>query len=91
MGSGSHDCRIYNVEDIMKDPQFKFRNDIIDVDTPFDFGKIKMQAVVPKMLGTPGEVKWSGQKLGHFNKELYGDQLGYSDEELAQLKADGVI
>ncbi len=84
-------CRIYNVEDIMKDPQFKFRNDIIDVDTPFDFGKIKMQAVIPKMLGTPGEVKWSGQKLGHFNKEIYGDQLGYSDEELAQLKADGVI
>lgn len=81
---------IYDVSDIMKDPQFAFRNDIIEVETE-KFGKIKMQNVVPKMLGTPGKVKWPGKALGHFNYEIFHDMLGYSADEIEQFKKDGII
>jgi len=90
LGDDIPNSRIYNVEDIMKDPQFAFRNDIIEMDTE-KFGKIKMQNVVPKMLGTPGEVKWIGGEIGEYNNEILGGILGYSDEEIAKFKANGTI
>ena len=74
----------------MKDPQFAFRDDIVEVETE-QFGKIKMQNVCPKMLGTPGAIKWPGQPLGKFNKEVYCDLLGYTEEQLAKFQEDGVI
>ena len=45
----------------------------------------------PKMMGTPGAIKWPGQPLGKFNKEVYCDLLGYTEEQLDKLKEDGVI
>lgn len=90
LGDDIPNCRIYNVADIVKDPQFAFRNDIVEVDTK-KFGKIKMQNIVPKMLGTPGEIKWVGGELGQFNHEIYHDVLGYSDAEIADMEKNGVI
>ena len=90
LGDDIPNSRIYNVEDIVNDPQFAFRNDIIEVDTE-KFGKIKMQNVVPKMSATPGEVKWVGGNLGQFNREIYRDLLGYTDEEIDNFEKDGVI
>ncbi len=90
LGEGIPACPIYNVADIMKDPQFQFRDDIVEVDTE-QFGKIKMQNVCPKMMGTPGAIKWPGQPLGKFNKEVYCDLLGYTEDQLDKLKEDGVI
>ena len=81
---------IYNVADIMKDEHFKFRNDIVEVDTE-QFGPIKMQNCTPKMLGTPGQIRWAGAPLGKFNKEVYGERFGYTDEDLTKLKEEGVI
>lgn len=81
---------IYDVSDIMKDPQFKFREDIIEVDTD-EFGKIKMQNVVPKMLGTPGVVKWPGKPLGHFNNHVFHDILNYSEDEIKSFYDEGII
>ena len=51
---------------------FKARNAIVDVDTE-QFGTLKMQNCVPKMYGTPGEIKWAGAPLGKFNEEVYGE------------------
>ena len=90
LGDDIPNCRIYNAADIVKDPQFAFRNDIVEIDTP-KFGKIKMQNVTPKMSATPGEIRWVGGELGQFNREVYHDLLGYSDEEIRQFEKDGVI
>lgn len=90
LGDDIPNARIYNAADIVKDPHFAFRNDIIEVESP-KFGKFKMQNVVPKMSGTPGEVKWLGADLGAFNHEIYHDMLGYSDEEIERYKKNGVI
>jgi crotonobetainyl-CoA:carnitine CoA-transferase CaiB-like acyl-CoA transferase len=80
---------IYNIEDIMQDPQYQALNSIITVEDP-ELGPIKMQNVLFRLSETPGEVKWSGPQLGEHNEEVYG-KLGIDEERLEELKAEGVV
>jgi crotonobetainyl-CoA:carnitine CoA-transferase CaiB-like acyl-CoA transferase len=80
---------IYNIEDIMQDPQYQALNSIINVEDP-ELGPIKMQNVLFRLSETPGEVKWSGPQLGEHNEEVYGE-LGIDEERLEELKAEGVV
>ena len=81
---------VYSVEDMFEDPQYQARENIISVEDPVD-GEIKMTSVVPRLSLTPGQVKWTGPELGAHNDEVYRDLLGYSEEELAQMKAEGIV
>lgn len=83
-------CKVYTVEDILKDEHFKFRNAIVDVETE-KFGTIKMQNVTPKMSGTPGKIKWAGPALGNSNEEVYLNELNIPVETYETLKTEGVI
>jgi crotonobetainyl-CoA:carnitine CoA-transferase CaiB-like acyl-CoA transferase len=80
---------IYNIEDIMQDPQYQALNSIITVEDP-ELGPIKMQNVLFRLSETPGEVKWSGPQLGEHNEEVYRE-LGIDEERLEELKAEGVV
>ena len=40
---------------------------------------------------TPGEIRWCGPDLGSSNRDVLGGELGYSDAQLADLAARGVI
>lgn len=83
-------CKVYDVRDILADEQFLFRRDFVRVPTR-KFGEICMQSVVPKMSGTPGEVRWAGEEIGKFNREVFCGQLGLSEQELAKLSEEGVV
>jgi crotonobetainyl-CoA:carnitine CoA-transferase CaiB-like acyl-CoA transferase len=80
---------IYNIEDIMQDPQYQALDSIITVNDP-ELGPIKMQNVLFRLSETPGEVKWSGPQLGEHNEEVYRE-LGIDEERLERLKAEGVL
>ena len=80
---------IYNIEDIMQDPQYQALDSIITVNDP-ELGPIKMQNVLFRLSETPGEVKWSGPQLGEHNEEVYRE-LGIDEERLERLKAEGVV
>ncbi len=80
---------IYNIEDIMNDPQYQALDSIITVDDP-ELGPVKMQNVLFRLSETPGEVKWSGPRLGEHNKEVYG-ALGVDEERLEELAEKGVV
>jgi formyl-CoA transferase len=80
---------IYNIEDIMQDPQYQALNSIITVNDP-ELGPIKMQNILFRLSETPGEVKWSGPQLGKHNEEVYRE-LGIDEERLEKLKAEGVV
>ena len=80
---------IYNIEDIMQDPQYQALGSIITVNDP-ELGPIKMQNVLFRLSETPGEVKWSGPQLGEHNEEVYRE-LGIDEERLERLKAEGVV
>lgn len=81
---------IYSMKDIFEDPQYQFRNDILDVPCE-EFGSIKMPGIFPVLSETPGQVKWAEPKLGSHNQEIYSGLLGKSPEELAALKEIGAI
>ena len=50
-----------------------------------------MSSVVPRLSLTPGQVEWTGPELGAHNAEVYRDLLGYSEEEFAQMKSEGIV
>ena len=82
---------VMSMQDIFNDPHYKARNDIVDVQVEESFGHVKMPNAFPFMTGTPGRIKWPGQKLGASNEAVYKGLLGMTDEEIAGLKEKKVI
>ena len=80
---------IYNIEDIMQDPQYQALDSIITVNDP-KLGPIKMQNVLFRLSETPGEVKWSGPRLGEHNEEVYS-RLAINKQRRLALSEKGVI
>ncbi|MCJ8168849.1 CaiB/BaiF CoA transferase family protein [Atopomonas sediminilitoris] len=80
---------IYSIEDMIKDPQFLARNMFIDGQLP-DGKSFKMPGIIPKLSATPGSSEHVGPALGADNQSIL-QKLGYSTEQIAQLKTDGAI
>ncbi len=81
---------VYDISDIVKDPHYQARQNIVDVPDE-DFGSVRMQNVVPRFIGTPGEVRYSGRHLGADNRGIFMGTLGLSEAEFNSLQAEGVI
>ena len=82
--------RIYRAPDMLEDPQFRAREDIVELPHPM-FGKLKMQNAFPKLSETPGRVRWPGPMLGEHTEAVLRDLAGCSEDRLAELRAKGVI
>lgn len=81
---------VYDIGQIFDDPQYQHREDITEVEDT-RLGTVKMQRIIPKFQRTPGRIHHTGPKLGEHNKEIYINQLGYTEKELSQLEDEGVI
>ncbi len=81
---------IFTVADIAVDPHYAARENIAHVPDA-ELGDVVMPGVVPKLAATPGRILHAGPALGAFNVEVYGGLLGMAEDELARLRADGVI
>ena len=81
---------VYGAADIVEDPHYQAREDIIDIDDP-ELGHTKMLGIVPKFSETPGAVEHAGPTVGQHNAPVYGAWLGLSDSELGGLIERGVI
>lgn len=80
---------IYDVSDVMQDPQFQALHSIVSV--PDDqLGQVKMQNVLFRLSETPGAIRWTGRGLGQDNESVYGE-IGITPEQLKELKAKNVI
>lgn len=80
---------VNDIEQIMRDPQYRARGDIIDV-PDFDFGTTRMQNAFPFLSRTPGRVKFAGPPKGFHNREIFVDELQLSADELGDLEKEGV-
>jgi crotonobetainyl-CoA:carnitine CoA-transferase CaiB-like acyl-CoA transferase len=83
-------ARVYSAADIVKDPIYAERNDVVTVDDP-NLGPVRMQAVIPKLLNHPGHIWRTGPALGEDNDLVYRTYLGLTAERYAQLRANGTI
>jgi crotonobetainyl-CoA:carnitine CoA-transferase CaiB-like acyl-CoA transferase len=80
---------IYDVADVMSDPQYEALESITTVSDP-ELGQVKMQNVLFRLLETPGRIAWAGRPLGADNEVVYRAH-GYGPAELAELRERGVI
>lgn len=81
---------IYDIRDILTDPQFIALKTILDVNDPH-LGTIKMQNVIYRMSRTPGEIKWTGRPKGADTREILEFDLKLSKEQIDMLIALGVV
>jgi crotonobetainyl-CoA:carnitine CoA-transferase CaiB-like acyl-CoA transferase len=78
---------IYDAADVSRDPQYAALNSIITV-ADEELGPLKMQNVLFRMLGTPGQVRFSGRRLGQDTVAVLGE-LGIPPDRVAALRASG--
>jgi crotonobetainyl-CoA:carnitine CoA-transferase CaiB-like acyl-CoA transferase len=80
---------IYDIEQLMNDPQVLFR-DIITTVEDEDLGSLRMQNLMVRLTGTPGRIRFPGRRLGQDNEQLYRELLGIDADQLEELRGEGV-
>ena len=81
---------IYDIRDIMDDPQFQALDTITRVEDD-ELGEIRMQNVLCRLSATPGGIRWAGRRLGQDNEAVLGGLLDLDAAELEKLADEGVI
>jgi crotonobetainyl-CoA:carnitine CoA-transferase CaiB-like acyl-CoA transferase len=81
---------IYDVEQLMSDPQIQARDAITTVDDE-DLGPLRMQNLMFRLLGTPGRIRFTGRRLGQDNDHVLQTLLGLDGDDLAKLREEGIV
>ncbi len=81
---------INNLKEICEDPHIAYRKMLVEIDQP-GVGRMKISGSPIRLSETPGEVYAPAPLLGQHSEEVLREILGYSDEEINQLKEEGVI
>lgn len=82
--------RIFTMADIFSNPHFIAREMLLKVPDD-DLGTVTLAGVVPKLLGTPGKVVWSGHRIGQDTRSILKQFANLSDREIDELERDAVI
>ncbi len=82
--------KVFTAADMTEDEHYAARENVIRVEDP-EIGEFPMQNVVPRLTETPGEVRWTGPKLGEHNEEVYGKLLELDEGERRDLLERGII
>jgi len=80
----------YAAPDILADPHFAARGDLVEVDDPVA-GPHLQQAPFPRLDGRRPTAPRPAPLLGQHNDEVWRDLVGLTDAELERHRADGVI
>jgi crotonobetainyl-CoA:carnitine CoA-transferase CaiB-like acyl-CoA transferase len=82
--------KVYTVEDIAADPQYRARGMVRDMPDRH-FGAVLQAGIVPLIAEGPGEVRWSGPDIGAHTEEVLGELLGLSARDIETLHKDGAL
>ncbi|SDN80607.1 CaiB/BaiF CoA-transferase family protein [Geodermatophilus sp. DSM 45219] len=89
-GAGVPAGLVYEPADMLEDPHFRARDSIVHVPDE-EFGEVAMPAVVPRLSATPGSVRERAPRLGEHTDAVLAELLGLGAEEVAALRAAGVV
>ena len=70
--------------------QVKARETFVDMEHPV-IGKYAHFGPVPRLSDSPGRIARTAPLLGEHNEEIFGNELGMTKDDLAALRASGVI
>ncbi|KKK44363.1 MAG: Formyl-coenzyme A transferase [Candidatus Lokiarchaeum sp. GC14_75] len=82
--------KVNNIADLAEDPHMRQREAIIEYND-YEYGKILVPGIVPKLKNFPGSIKFLGAKLGEHNQEIFQNLLGLSPDEIEKLEEKEVI
>ncbi|MFD5102696.1 CaiB/BaiF CoA transferase family protein [Streptomyces albidochromogenes] len=78
---------VYDVRDVMTDPQYRALDTITEVQDP-ELGPLRMQNVLFRLSETPGAIRWAGRPH-NADTEAVLTEAGLSPSEIAALRATG--
>lgn len=81
---------VLSISDIVSNPQYVARENIVTVDHP-RLGPVKMQGIVPKLSETPGVAIQPAPQIGQHNREIFMGLLEMNASRFDQLVAQKVI
>jgi crotonobetainyl-CoA:carnitine CoA-transferase CaiB-like acyl-CoA transferase len=81
---------VYDVQQLLADPQVHALDSITTIDDE-DLGPLRMQNVWFRMQRTPGRVRFGGRRLGQDTDRVLTERLGFTADEIAQLREAGVV
>lgn len=82
---------VNSVRDLFDDPHVRARENILERPSPLG-GLLAMVGVVPRLTRTPGAIERLGAvEPGAHNEEIYCGRLGLGRDDLAALRARGVV
>jgi crotonobetainyl-CoA:carnitine CoA-transferase CaiB-like acyl-CoA transferase len=81
---------VYDVAQLFADPQVQARDAVTTVDDE-DLGPLRMQNVWFRLSRTPGRIRFPGRRLGQDTDAVLTERLGYTPEQVAALRKDGVV
>jgi crotonobetainyl-CoA:carnitine CoA-transferase CaiB-like acyl-CoA transferase len=81
--------KVYATSDIVADPQYQAREQVLTVDSPSG-DPLLQPGIVPRLTQTPGRVTRRAPLPGEHNAEVFTD-LGVTPEEIAALHEAGAI
>lgn len=82
---------VSNIKDLAENPHLRARDFWAEVDHPELEDKITYPGAPAKLSECPWQVKRRPPLIGEHNEEIYHDELGFTKQHLALLKASGVI
>jgi crotonobetainyl-CoA:carnitine CoA-transferase CaiB-like acyl-CoA transferase len=81
---------VYTASECAADPQFRHRGMVREVEDPL-FGRVLHAGIVPHMPEDPGRVRWPGPLVGAHTDEVMTEMIGLQPDEIAVLRAEGVL
>jgi crotonobetainyl-CoA:carnitine CoA-transferase CaiB-like acyl-CoA transferase len=85
--AGAAIAPVYDVAELMADPQMLARDAITEVEDP-DLGLMRMQNLLFRMSATPGAIRFTGRPLGADTDAILGDELGL---DVSDLRERGIV
>jgi len=89
-GHGVSAGLVHDARDLANDPQLKARGFFIELDHP-ELGKTISDATPVKLSHAPARYGREAPTLGQDNNYVYKELLGMSEEEVAEIRENGVI
>ena len=78
---------VYDVRGILADPQYQALGTAVTVPDP-ELGPLRMQNLMFRLSGSPGEIRWPGRPHGEDTDAVLGE-LGLDTARIAELRAEG--
>ena len=82
--------RIFTMADIFANAHFAEREMLVKV-ADDDLGSVTLAGIVPKLLGTPGEVVWPGHRTGQDTRAVLRRFASLSDQQIDDLVRSNIV